>query len=57
MRAASAPLRRAGKTKKSVSMIKIKRCIRIVFVSDNSDAPFNAFLQIYVSISHAFSLI
>ena len=47
---ASAPLHEAGRTKKSASTLKAKLDIgQLAFVSDNSDAQFNAYLQILSS--------
>ena len=47
---ASAPLHEAGRTKKSASTLKAKLGIgQLAFVSDNSDAQFNAYLQILSS--------
>ena len=47
---ASSPLHEAGRTKKSASTLKAKQGIgQLAFVSDNSDAQFNAYLQILSS--------
>ena len=47
---ASAPLHEAGRTKKSASTLKAKLGIgQLDFVSNNSDAQFNAYLQILSS--------
>ena len=47
---ASAPLHEAERTRKSASMLKAKQGIgQLDFVSDNSDALFNAYLQILSS--------
>ena len=47
---ASAPLHEAGRTRKSASTLKAKQGIgQLDFVSDNSDALFNAYLQILSS--------
>ena len=47
---ASAPLHEAGRTKRSASTLKAKLGIgQLAFVSDNSDARFNAYLQILSS--------
>ena len=47
---ASAPLHEAERTRKSASTLKAKQGIgQLDFVSDNSDALFNAYLQILSS--------